>query len=31
VFPPDLVTAFTTPPVKRPYSAEIPDVLTVVS
>ena len=31
VLPPDLVTAFTTPPVNRPYSAEIPDVVTVVS
>ena len=29
--PPDLVMTFTTPPVKRPYSAEIPDVEAVVS
>ena len=29
--PPDLVMALTTPPVNRPYSAEIPDVDTVVS
>src|SRR6185436_3418967 len=29
--PPDLVIAFTRPPPKRPYSAEIPDVETVVS
>src|SRR6185436_16989726 len=28
--PPDFVIAFTTPPVKRPYSAEMPDVATVV-
>ena len=29
--PPDLVTALTTPPVKRPNSAEMPPVATVVS
>ena len=29
--PPLFEIAFTTPPVKRPYSAEIPDVETVVS
>ena len=31
MLPPDLVMAFTTPPPKRPYSAEIPLVATVVS
>ena len=31
VFPPDFVIAFTTPPVKRPTSAEIADVDVVVS
>src|SRR6185369_4192895 len=30
-FPPDLVTTLMTPPLKRPYSAEIPAVATVVS
>ena len=30
-FVPDFVITFTTPPLKRPYSAEIPDVDTVVS
>src|SRR5205823_7751867 len=29
--PPDLVTTFTTPPWKRPNSAETPDVMTLVS
>ena len=29
--PPDLVMMFTTPPPKRPYSAETPAVATVVS
>ncbi len=29
--PPDLVSVLTTPPAKRPYSAEIPDVDVVVS
>ena len=29
--PPERVMALTTPPVKRPYSAEMPDVETVVS
>src|SRR5215471_17968561 len=31
VLPPDFVIAFTTPPPKRPYSAEMPLVATVVS
>src|SRR5688572_4358595 len=31
VLPPDFVTAFTTPPVNRPYSAVMPDVRTCVS
>src|SRR5687768_1017749 len=31
VLPPLLVTALTTPPLKRPYSAEMPEVSTVVS
>src|SRR5262245_24238992 len=30
LLPPDLVMALTTPPVKRPYSAVIPDVRTCV-
>jgi hypothetical protein len=30
-FPPDRVMALMTPPVNRPYSAEMPDVETVVS
>jgi hypothetical protein len=29
--PPDLVIVLTTPPVKPPYSAEMPAVMTVVS
>jgi hypothetical protein len=29
--PPDLVSMLTTPPVNRPYSAETPDVVVVVS
>ena len=29
--PPDLVSTLTTPPPKRPYSAEMPPVATVVS
>ena len=29
--PPDFVMALTTPPVKWPYSAEMPAVMTVVS
>src|SRR5262245_9802206 len=31
MLPPDLVTRFTTPPLKRPYSAETPPTDTVVS
>ncbi len=31
LLPPDFVTAFTTPPVNRPYSAVMPDVRTCVS
>src|SRR6266542_5750407 len=31
VLPPDFVMAFTTPPPKRPYSAEMPLVAMVVS
>ena len=31
VLPPDLVTTLTTPPVKRPNSAEMPALATVVS
>src|SRR6185436_17065175 len=31
LLPPDFVMAFTTPPVKRPYSAVMPEVRTCVS
>ena len=31
LLPPLFVIAFTTPPLKRPYSAEMPDVSTCVS